>query len=113
MAFEIKLTDEQYEELAQFWHEYMVLGPPRSDMGATHSEIALHFSEWIDAPGDDEPVYGLHHILAFFDEKERREGTAIPQDEGEREAQERRARAEYETALREGGYYQCFPERDT
>ena len=75
----MNLTEEQYDELAQFWHEFMVLGPTREQMGLDRTSIALTFSQWIDAPGDeDEPEYGLPEILAFFDEKERREGTAWP-----------------------------------
>lgn len=77
--FELRLTDEQYEELAQFWHEYMVLGPSRDEMGLDRTGIALKFSQWIDVD-EDEPHYGLPEILAFFDEKARREGTFIASD---------------------------------
>lgn len=73
--FRLHLTEEQYNELAQFWHEYMVLGPRRAEMGLDRTSSALNFSQWIDAD-EDEPQYGLPEILAFFDEKERREGTA-------------------------------------
>jgi hypothetical protein len=75
--FHIHLTEEQYTELAQFWHEYMVLGPRRDEIGASLTAIALNFSEWIDSD-EDESRYRLSEILAFFAEKERREGTAIP-----------------------------------
>ena len=70
------LTEEQYDELAQFWHEYMVLGPPRRDMGLDRTGVAMNFSQWIDVD-EDEPRYGLPEIIAFFDEKARREGTTV------------------------------------
>ncbi len=78
----IKLTDDQFHELSQFWHEYMVLGPPRKDMGLDRAGIALNFSQWIDSD-DEEPEYGLPEIIAFFDEKARREGTAPPESEAQ------------------------------
>jgi hypothetical protein len=69
------LTEEQYNELAQFWREYMLLGPKRGqNLQLTY--LALDFSEWIDAD-EDEPQYGLPEIHAFFTEKERREGKTI------------------------------------
>ena len=80
--FELRLTEAQYDELAQFWHEFMVLGPTREQMGFDRTGIALIFSQWIDSD-EDEPEYGLPEILAFFDEKERREGTAFPSQEQE------------------------------
>lgn len=74
--FHLHLTEEQYNELAQYWHEYMLLGPRRNETGLDRAGIALSFSEWIDAD-EDEPCYGLPEITAFFAEKERREGTAV------------------------------------
>lgn len=81
--FQLHLTDEQYDELAQFWHEYMVLGPADKTLKHGLTGVALAFSQWIDAD-EDEPCYGLPEIMAFFAEKERREGTAWPKDEGGR-----------------------------
>lgn len=75
--FTLKLTDEQYAELAQLWHEFMVLGPTREQMNLDRAGIALDFSEWIDSD-EDYPLIGLPEIEAFFDEKERREGNAVP-----------------------------------
>lgn len=80
--FRLHLTEEQYDELAQFWHEYMILGPRRDEMGLDRAGIALNFSQWIDSD-EDEPEYGLPEIAAFFDEKERREGTAYPESEAQ------------------------------
>ncbi len=74
----MELTEEQYAELAQFWHEFMVLGPTQEQMGLDRTSIALTFSQWIDSDPDEDPEYGLPEILAFFDEKARREGTAWP-----------------------------------
>lgn len=74
--FEAHLSEWQYSELAQFWHEYMILGPRRSQEQLSLQEEALNFCEWIDAD-EDYPPYGIPEILAFFAEKERREGTAI------------------------------------
>jgi hypothetical protein len=73
------MTEEQYAELAQLWHEYMIPGPRKDEIGASLTTIALNFSEWINTD-EDEPCYGLPEIHAFFHEKERREGTAIPEE---------------------------------
>src|SRR5258708_5465387 len=75
----MKLTEDQYAELSQFWHEFMVLGPTREQMGLDLNGIALTFSQWIDSD-EDYPEYGLPEIHAFFHEKELREGTAWPKD---------------------------------
>ena len=75
--FTLKLTEAQYTELAQFWHEYTMLGPSREQMELDRAGVALDFCEWIDSD-EDEPRYGLPEIETFFDEKERREGTALP-----------------------------------
>lgn len=72
------MTEEQYTELAQLWHEYMMLGAPTRDIGLSQEGIALNFSEWIDSNDEEESLYGLDEIIAFFREKERREGTAVP-----------------------------------
>lgn len=74
--FRLHLAEEQSTELAQFWHEYMRLGPRCDEMGLSRTSIALNFNEWINAD-EDEPRYGLSEITAFFDEKEQREGTPI------------------------------------
>lgn len=81
--FEIRLTDDQYTELAQLWTEYMMLGPRRDEMGSSLETIALNFCEWLnpDSEIEDEQKSGLGEILAFFREKEWREGTAIPSEE--------------------------------
>lgn len=99
--FEHRLTDEQYEELARLWEEYMRLGPKRGQEHLDETGQALAFSQYVDLD-EDEPQYSLNDILAFFAEKERREGTE-PMDE---KAIDR----EYRTALREGGYNVCFPD---
>jgi hypothetical protein len=70
------LSEEQYNELVQFWHEFMMLGPTQQQKGLDLTGLALDFSEWIDSD-EDEPYYGLPEILAFFAEKKRREGTAV------------------------------------
>jgi hypothetical protein len=75
--FSLKLTEVQYTELAQLWREYTVLGPSREQLVLDRAGIALDFSEWIDTD-EDYPRIGLPEIEAFFDEKERREGTALP-----------------------------------
>ena len=79
--FRLHLTEEQYAELRQFWREYMLLGPRNDEIGASLTVIALNFSAWIDTDEtafiDGEPCYGLSEIMAFFDEKERREGLAV------------------------------------
>jgi len=80
--FRHHLTEEQYAELAQLWHEYMILGPRNDEIGASLETIALNFSGWIDSD-EDESLYGLGEIMAFFREKERREGTAIPKEESD------------------------------
>jgi hypothetical protein len=70
------LSEEQYNELAQFWHEFMMLGPTQRQKRLNLTGLALDFSEWIDSV-EDEPYYGLPEILAFFAEKKRREGTTV------------------------------------
>lgn len=69
--FTLKLTEKQYNELAQWWHEYTSLGPARD----TDDWTALDFCEWLDT--DEPQEYGLPEVEAFLAEKERREGTAL------------------------------------
>lgn len=75
--FEVKLTDERYGELAQLWDDYMWLGPKRGTEHYTPAERALDFCQYIDSDPDEDPRYGLPDILAFFAEKERRQGTGV------------------------------------
>jgi hypothetical protein len=75
--FSLKLTEAQYTELARWWHEYMVLGPTRNP--AEDDWNALDFCEWMDSDSDEDPKYGLPEVEAFLAEKERREGTALPE----------------------------------
>jgi len=79
---EHRLSEEQYNELAQFWHEFMMLGPTEQQKRLDLTGLAMDFSEWIDSDesgfdDDGEPCYGLPEILVFFAEKERREGAAV------------------------------------
>jgi hypothetical protein len=74
--FSLKLTEAQYTELAQLWHEYTVLGPTRNPDDDDWN--ALDFCEWMDEDEDD-PKYGLPEVEAFLAEKERPEGTALPE----------------------------------
>lgn len=73
--FEIKLSEEQYNELAQFWREFTMLGLTKEQETLDLTGLALDFSEWIDNVG--EPEYGLGEIQVFFAEKERRDGALI------------------------------------
>lgn len=79
--FELHLTDEQYDELSNLWHEFAVLLGPTREQGNLAS-IALEFSEWIDT-NEDHPRYGLPEIAQFFLDKEQREGTALPKEHQE------------------------------
>lgn len=76
--FELKLSEEQYNELAQFWHEYTLLGPKNGEPFS-----AFDFCAWMDSDPDENPVYGLPEIAAFLAEKERREGTELAQEDKE------------------------------
>src|SRR4051812_8348934 len=70
------LSEEQYNELDQFWREFMMLGPTLRQKGLNLIGLALDFIEWIDSV-EDEPYYGLPEIHAFFAEKKRRDGTSV------------------------------------
>jgi hypothetical protein len=72
------LTEEQYNELAQFWHEFTLLGPRSDEIGLDLRDLAKDFMGWIDNDDDEYcGLYSVEEILAFFTEKERREGTAV------------------------------------
>jgi hypothetical protein len=68
-------SNYNYDELAHLWHKFTVFGPPIDK--ATFSP--MDFCEWLTTE-DDNP-YGLPEVERFFAEKERREGTALPQAE--------------------------------
>lgn len=70
---EMKLTSEEYAELAQLWHEYTVFGPTPTD-----DWTPMDFADWLNT--DDDNPYGLPQIAAFLNEKERREGTALREE---------------------------------
>ena len=72
------LTEEQYNELAQFWHEFMMLGPTHEQKGLDLRDLAKDFMGWIDNDDDEYcGLYSVEEIHTFFTEKERREGTAV------------------------------------
>lgn len=73
--FEVKLSEEQYSELRQFWREFTMLGLTREQEQLDQTGLASVFLEWID--NDGEPCYSLGEILAFFSQKEHRDGTLI------------------------------------
>ena len=72
------LSEEQYNELAQFWHEFMMLGPTQRQKELDLRDLAIDFMEWIDNDDDEYcGLYSVEEILVFFAEKKRREGTAV------------------------------------
>jgi hypothetical protein len=68
-------SNYNYDELAHLWHRFTVFGPPIDQ--ATFSP--MDFCEWLNTEGDN--PYGLPEAERFFSEKERCEGTALPQAE--------------------------------
>lgn len=72
------MTEVEYDGLAQFWTEFMIIGPTERQKGLDRRGLAQDFMGWIDA-GDDEctGLYSVEDILAFFNEKEQREGSPI------------------------------------
>jgi hypothetical protein len=72
------LTEEQYNELAPFWHEFMMLGPTQRQKGLDLRDLAKDFMGWIDNDDDEYcGLYSVEEILAFFTEKERRKGQQV------------------------------------
>ena len=65
-----QLSDEEYRELAQRWHEYMLFGPPINEP----TWHPIDFCEWLNTDND---TYTLPAVEAFLAEKEQREGTAL------------------------------------
>lgn len=61
----------EYDDLAQLWHEFVLLGPPRE----TDAFEPMDFVEWLDTAPDN--PYGIGAVERFLAEKERREGTAV------------------------------------
>lgn len=69
------MTGEQYTQLAQFWDEFMALGPTLEQSKLDLTGLAHAFMNWIDSDDDEYTgLYSVEEILKFFAEKERREG---------------------------------------